>query len=609
MSTRTSLAPSTPVRLLAPLAVALALAACGNPAPPDDEETMDPQPGDVLEVVPSLARLEVINNAAASQTFTVELVKPSGNRFDVSSRVRWTLGDPLIGSFAGSVFTARGGSAGVSLASAQLETLTGTASIEVFVKGVRVGPGAPPNAPDLFVAGTLDPAQSPEIAYPPDQAIVPRNLGDLEVHWRDAFSHDLFEISMLNDHVDLKVYVGGTGATGWSAFQTAEWYAASMGGREITVNVRATRVASPATFGAATPRVLKLTNNDLEGGLYYWAATAAGGAPYGIFRHDFGNPGSPAEPVYTTTEAGRCVACHALSRDGERMTVVWDGGDGSSTMLDVSTRTPMIPVGQQYWNFATYSPDGSRLVTSRQGTLTVRDGATGLPMGPAVPAGGFSTHPDFSPLGNLLAFTRTASTAGNPDWYFQGGQIMTIPYDPVAGTWGTPTPIITGNGNNYYPSISPDGRWVMFNRSTEDAYDDNSAELWVARIDGTDARKLDLANVQAGMTNSWPRWAPFRSTWGPPGQEEELYWITWSTKRDYGVRLVGVRRPQLWMSPFFPGRAAAATDPTAPAFRLPFQDILSNNHIAQWTEVVVPIGRIKVTGGKAEAGSGEVQRP
>ncbi|MFH2006499.1 MAG: hypothetical protein ABI333_07940 [bacterium] len=29
--------------------------------------------------------------------------------------------------------------------------------------------------------------------------------------------------------------------------------------------------------------------------------------------------------------------------------------------------------------------------------------------------------------------------------------------------------------------------------------------------------------------------------------------------------------------------------PSAPAFRLPFQEIDSNNHIAQWTEVVVPV--------------------
>ena len=116
--------------------------------------------------------------------------------------MRWTLGDPLIGTFTGATFTARGGSAGVSTATATLDIVSGAASIEVFVRGVRVGTGAPPNAPDLFATGTLDPAQAPEIAYPPDQAIVPHNLGDLEMHWRDTFAHDLFELSLVNDHVD-----------------------------------------------------------------------------------------------------------------------------------------------------------------------------------------------------------------------------------------------------------------------------------------------------------------------------------------------------------------------------------------------------------------------
>ena len=45
------------------------------------------------------------------------------------------------------------------------------------------------------------------------------------------------------------------------------------------------------------------------------------------------------------------------------------------------------------------------------------------------------------------------------------------------------------------------------------------------------------------------------------------------------------------MAPFFPDRAAAGMDPTGPAFRVPFQDIATTNHIAQWTEVVVVIGR------------------
>jgi hypothetical protein len=47
---------------------------------------------------------------------------------------------------------------------------------------------------------------------------------------------------------------------------------------------------------------------------------------------------------------------------------------------------------------------------------------------------------------------------------------------------------------------------------------------------------------------------------------------------------------------------------TAPAFRLPFQDINSNNHIAQWTEVVVPIGLIKTTPLPTEPGAGQAHR-
>ena len=41
------------------------------------------------------------------------------------------------------------------------------------------------------------------------------------------------------------------------------------------------------------------------------------------------------------------------------------------------------------------------------------------------------------------------------------------------------------------------------------------------------------------------------------------------------------------MTPFYPARAAQVADPTVSAFRLPFQNIESNNHIAQWTERVV----------------------
>lgn len=38
-----------------------------------------------------------------------------------------------------------------------------------------------------------------------------------------------------------------------------------------------------------------------------------------------------------------------------------------------------------------------------------------------------------------------------------------------------------------------------------------------------------------------------------------------------------------------PARAAAGNDPSFVAFWLPFQDLASGNHIAQWVEEIVPV--------------------
>ena len=38
-----------------------------------------------------------------------------------------------------------------------------------------------------------------------------------------------------------------------------------------------------------------------------------------------------------------------------------------------------------------------------------------------------------------------------------------------------------------------------------------------------------------------------------------------------------------------PAKVAVGDDPSYAAFCLPFQDLTTSNHIAQWTQVVVPI--------------------
>lgn len=566
--------------------VAVGCGPTGSGSSSDEEVVLSLSPGD--------AELVVRNGQAATQSYTAIARFPDGDERDVTAETAFSIDDQRLGEFAGAVFTAPGATGGATTVRGLFDGATGQAELVVRVEGARVDPSAPGDAPDVFGDAAEDPARAPTIVYPTDRTVVPPNLGDLESHWTDSAGNDLFEMRLAGPYVDLRVYVAGTaaGPGRWAAFLPAEWQVAgeTERGGQLALTVRGLATADPSTAGTSPPVQIQLADQDVDGGLYYWAA--AGALPAGIYRHDLARPGQPAEAYYTTelSPGNRCVACHVLSRDGTRMAITLDGGDGAATVLDVATRTPMMPVdGSIKWNFAAFNPDASRLVTVHQGRMVLRDGATGGEIA-QVPTGSRGTHPDFSPDGTRLTFI--SAPAATHDWVFGGGALMVMTYDRATDTFGAPTSLVPSAGgadNVFYPSWSPDGQWILFNRSSEDSYDDASAEVYVVRADGSAApQKLDTPNLSGGITNSWARWAPFEQVWAPgTPDEEKIFWLTFSSKRAFGVRLPG-GQPQLWMAPFFPSRAGGG-DPSAPAFRLPFQDIATNNHIAQWTERVIDV--------------------
>ena len=109
-------------------------------------------------------------------------------------------------------------------------------------------------------------------------------------------------------------------------------------------------------------------------------------------------------------------------------------------------------------------------------------------------------------------------------------------------------------------------------------------------------------------------------------------WVTFSSTRDYGLLVrnspanlvqcyppdsaedpggshgqqfpANCRQPQIWMAAINLTTAEVmnATDPSFPAFWLPFQDIKTHNHTAQWTSTVVtttpPDGGVCLMGGE-----------
>ena len=575
--------------------LAVMLFACGpgdDPAGDDGGSGDGATPNGTLEVTPAAAMLTVINGAAVQQAFTATLHRDDGSTEDVTASTIFTIDDPFLGTFTADVFRAGGIAGGQGIATAGYRGLFANATLTDNVQSIRVEDPAPANAPDIFGGATENPGLAPTIVYPSDTTMMPPNIGDFEVHWMDAVGSDLFEVALTSAYIDVRVYVVGVPNTGtWVSYLLDEWNIAgnSHRGESISVTVRGLNQAAPAMAGTSPAITVNLTNEDVQGGIYYWAASSTSG-PGGIYRHDMANPGQAAQQFYTTAESpgNRCVACHVLSRDGTKMAITYDGGNGAASILDVATRTEQLATdGTFAWNFATFEPDGSRILTVSHGVMTLRDPNNGGVI-TTVPTNGYATHPDFSPGGNAIVYVE--STAPTEDWYFTGGSIVIQSFDPIAGTFGAVVPLASGGGNNYYPAWSPDGQWVVFNRSAEDAYDDASAELWVVKADGSlPPLKLDSPNIASGLTNSWVRWAPFEQTFGEGENARPFFWLTFSSKRAFGVRMAANTRPQVWMAPFFPDRAELALEPSAPAFRLPMQDLTGNNHIAQWTEQVVPI--------------------
>jgi hypothetical protein len=77
-------------------------------------------------------------------------------------------------------------------------------------------------------------------------------------------------------------------------------------------------------------------------------------------------------------------------------------------------------------------------------------------------------------------------------------------------------------------------------------------------------------------------------------EQQNLLWLTFSSIRQYGLRqpppgtgAESALGTLIWMVGVVPGSAQGS--PGFSAFALPFQDITTSNHIAQWTEQVVQV--------------------
>lgn len=561
---------------------------------------------DHIEIMPADASVTVIDRAAVTQDYTAMLVHADGTKEDVTSTAVFSLGDAAYGTFAGTTATITGGGAGVVQVTALSGSITGTTTLTVNVKlevrGSGVGSADP--LPD-FDSATEDASLAPTIVYPSDHILVPPNLGKFDVHWANnpaTNTANYFRSEISNQYIDVKLYTTGLTPPNnepfWDQYAPDAWFPIASSKQQLTLSVAAMNTADPTKKGTSASQHVDVTNENARGGIYYWTSSGVAGGP-GIWRYDIAAPDVPPAPFFEPmNRPSQCMGCHALSRDGSRIAMTLDGGGGRGSVWDVGSLAE-LGTPTYYWDFSTFNLAADKVVTiengssgtTSSGTMLLRNAADSSVIStiPAMTAGFLSTEPEISPDNTLLANVEySQAIAGTYD--LADASIVIRSYDDATGMFGAPRSLVAGDatdGYNAYPSFSPDSQWVLYTKvDTGGSYNNPNAETWVVKVDGTSAIKLDAANTsQPGYTNSWPRWVPFAQSFGP--NNETMFYLTFSSTRPYGVRIPGGGHPQIWMTPFFPDRAAQGMDPTGPAFRVPFQDVATNNHIAQWTNQVV----------------------
>jgi hypothetical protein len=534
------------------------------------------------------------------------------------------------------------------------------------------------------------------IVYPPDGVLVPPNMNTMSVQWTPFGSYKTFEVDFSNAITDTRIITQCATQTAdngqppmpsggcelvLSAMQWSFLASANRGLTPVTITVRGTTDGVCASSSAASTHI-EFAEQDLLGAIYYWKSTVtAVGTGGQIWVKSFGDA-NPEQQVTGTggALAASCNGCHALSRDGLRMVVYSDDNDSDDEYSDVTgsliDMTTKMAIGTAYAGrgtgqppgFSTFYPDHTLYLTSNglpnppPNTFAFWDGNAGTAGMTA--ALGLATDrptmPDFSPDGKSVVYvlpTKAASwdvptvssgaTSGRrtggggggrsprgDDDHIFGGSLYTAAY---AGNQmlGTPQAFVTSAGeNNYYPSYSPDGQFIVFDRAAHDAsvatidgclttpnplcpndsFSNPAARLMLTGAAAAAPVDLTAANGSAAgapvpLSNSWPRWSPFVQTY----KGNKLLWVAFSSTRDYGLRVrnhqtgmyqcypadsyalpgaphgqafaASCQQPQLWMAAINLS-AAAGQDPSRVAFWLPFQDITTHNHTPQWTQQV-----------------------
>jgi len=546
----------------------------GVGAPPAEEADDD----DAVDAVPLAVTCHADQDVLtygwmepAQAQLSLEVEWSDGQSGDPVGPVTWTVLDDFGGTVdSAGLYTAPGNHGGAVSIQAWYDGHFGVCSLELFLEILVDDTGAGAGDAAAGITPAIDDACGPLVVYPLPGSLVPRNLSPPTFQWSSPSGANAFVLTIASHYASVTV------TTFAPSYQPdgATWFALTdaTAGEQLDVEVAAGTWDGAAFVDGlcqgATTLELPVGDFGLEGTVYYWSPATSG-----LWQIDVGD--DLAEPWVGPENTGWCVGCHTVNyADTSRMAMNYGGGNQWAVVSDpLEPLAPLMAPETRRGNFMTLDPTGTRLVRSHEGVLYLDDLNSGQQIG-VLPTVGFATHPNWSADGDRIVYASCEGATNSYDWHPHGCSIAVLQVLGGDSFGSTEVLVEAGGGwSHHYPTFSPDGLWIAYNRSPigDDAYDNPGAELMLVRTTGGAPIHLAAANAGTGLTNSWPRWGI---------SDGDLAWLAFASRRPNGLVTDGVA--QVWIAAVDLSVAGTGPDPSFAPIWLPGQDAGVGNHTPIW---------------------------
>ncbi len=576
-----------------------------------------------LTIDPPTATLDVSVAPFPTQQFTTTAHYVDGTSGVITPS--WSASNTPVGNIVNTgLYKTRGTQGGAVTITATAGGKTATAALTVTFHLLENSASA-----DAATQAGLLAATAPDAAvtwtYPYDATAFPRGLNAPQLMWNGAAAGDVYLVHIQSPTYELQAFTNAAVATTLAGAapaggRTFAFAAATWGGFVDSTSGSATLTVSRksgSTYTRLVQQTWAIASRSMSGSIYYWAINKAAVVRIkpGALAPDYFLSAATVPLGPSTGTVMVCPSCHTASADGSTLvmgTGRWDSTvDVWSTLYNLKTSATSFngyqtasPATQ--FPLAAVTPDGKMVVENWASVRGSPMGQTDLPVDisapvlatPTLPSVtgtnletlvGASNHtffPVFSADNALFAYVDSGS-----------GALISLDWNPVTKKFANPRTLIAGGATKIaYPTISPDHRWVVYQRGpnygsldtsfTGDLYAvDTTKPGTEIALDGINNTYSAAAGVARDQHRSYePTFAPV-----PSGG---FFWLVFHSRRTFGNALVNVPyvngtegsgTKQLWVAAInVPTAAPSTTDPSHAPFWLPGQDPTTRNMRGYW---------------------------